>query len=230
MPSTDAELARTLVSGRLPGMIAVRGLPDGCVPVSHATRESGQVLIAAPHGSPAWRALTSVDGAPVVLSVVDVPPLPDSPYLGAVWVAGYVDRLDGAHARTAAVEFAAENPVDLLLDVGGATVLFGLSAEEVRVQRARTTVVVDAEEFAAARPDPFRADERDLLADLRDHHGSEIASLLSVPEGEARVVRLNRYGVMVRVGAEGRLVRLDFRQPANGTCCVARALRLGHGS
>jgi hypothetical protein len=142
-------------------------------------------------------------------------------------VAGWVTRLVGAGAREAAIEFAAANPSDLLLDVGRGTDVFRLSAEEVRVERMRETTVVDADEFAAARPDPFQADEHDLLVDLRDHHAAELASLLSVPEGEAQAVRLSRHGVIVRL-RDGGLVNLEFRRPAHGPCCVARALRLGH--
>jgi hypothetical protein len=74
--------------------------------------------------------------------------------------------------------------------------------------------MVDPADFIAARPDPFHVDEKDLLVDL-----------VSVEPGEAQVVRLARHGVVVRVGS--RLVRVEFRQPANGPCCVARALRLG---
>jgi hypothetical protein len=230
MASIAAEIARTLASGRLPGMIAVAGLRAGCIPVVHAADDAGRILIAAPRESQVWQVLSEVgDQASAVLSVVDVPPLPDSPHLGVVWVAGWVTRLADVDAQAAAVEFAAANPVDLLLDVGRGTDLFGLSAEEVRVELRRETTIVDVDDFAAARPDPFQVDEHDLLVDLREHHGAEIASLLSVPEGEAQVVRLSRHGVIVRLRS-GRLVNLEFHSPAHGSCCVARALGLGQRS
>ena len=77
---------------------------------------------------------------------------------------------------------------------------------------------VDPDEFAEATPDPLRTIEFDLLADLSDHHVEEMAAYVrrrlgpaAQPTGEPRVVRLDRYGFVVRL--DERLARMAFPRP-----------------
>src|SRR5262249_8919594 len=140
------------------------------------------------------------------------PPLPDSPPLGAVWIAGRVTRLEPADATQAASGFAAANPADILLDVGRGTELFELEPVEIRLERIRELAAVPVDEFVAAEPDPFHVDERDLLLHLRHRHSAEIAAVLGVPAGDAQVVRLSRHGAVIRVrrGARTALMTVAF--------------------
>ena len=128
------------------------------------------------------------------------------------------------------MEFADINPVDDLLDVGLEADLFQLEPAEVRLWTGRGETTIEAEDFAAARPDPFQADERDLLEDLREHHLDDLAVHLPATMTAYRPVRLDRHGVVVAAVHEAgiRLVRLEFPYAADGPCCISRALRLNH--
>jgi hypothetical protein len=88
---------------------------------------------------------------------------------------------------------------------------------EVRYERDGALFDVDPDEYAAATPDPLRAIEFDLIADLADHHVAEMTAYVQRHLGPAAkqaagqdisVVRLDRYGLMVRLGE--RLARLAF--------------------
>lgn len=225
MPSTPAEIARTLATGRRPGRLSVASVPDD-IPVAHATTAAGRVLIAARRNSRAWLSLMlSGTDSPAVLAVDDEPPFADSPHLGRVRVGGWVTRVSDGELAAAAVQFAEANPLDDLLDLGTGVELFGLELGEVRLERPGPVIRIEPDEFMTATADPLHADERELLQDLRDHHVAEIAALVPGSPRRLRPVRLDRYGLVVALPG---LARLEFAHPACGPCCVARALRLNH--
>ncbi len=226
MPLTPAEIARTLATGRLAGTVRVADKPDGLQTV-HAVDGRGDILILASHGSELGQALRDADDLGAVLAIEDVPPFDDSPHLGTVWIAGWVSRLTGSAAREAALEFASVNPVDRLLDVGVSADVFRIETAEVRLTDDDGTDEIEAEAFAAAAPDPFHADEHSLLLDLRDHHRADIAAAAEMPEAHLKAVRLDKYGLIVRVN-DTDLARLEFPYAASGPCCIARILGFGH--
>ena len=87
----------------------------------------------------------------------------------------------------------------------------------MRHERNGVLVDIDPEDYALAGPDPLRAIEFDLIADLADHHVAEMTAYVRRHLGPAAkqaagndiaVVRLDRYGFMVRLGE--RLARLAF--------------------
>lgn len=231
MPPTHAEVARTLAAGHLPARAYVACRP-GPFPVRHATDPHGRVLLLAPHDgvlATALRRGPGVDDTALVLDIADVPPLAGAPSLGRVWISGWVSRLEGDDARAAALDYADTDASGDLLDVGDTQVLHRMDVEEIRYERDGVLTGVDPDAYAAAGPDPLRMIEFDLIADLADHHASAIGDYLhrrlgpaARPGEEPRIVRVDRYGFLVRV--RDRLCRLAFPQPVADRHELARLL------
>jgi hypothetical protein len=115
-------------------------------------------------------------------------------------------------------------------------VLFRVEPAEVRLKVGGRIQEIDIDEYAAAEPDPLQAVEWDLLTDLADHHMPEMAEFIqrqlagsghTGPDGPPpRVVRLDRYGFVVALGAPGReyRARLAFPRPVADRADLARLL------
>jgi hypothetical protein len=217
MQPTHVEVARTIAAGHMPASahIACR---QGSFPVRHVTDAHGRALLLSPRDGALTGALHPVEGnddAGLVLDITDVPPIAGGPSLGRVWIAGWAVALSGDEARAAALDYADTDAASDLLDVGDTQVLHRMEVAEVRYERDGALFDLDPDEYAAATPDPLRTIEFDLIADLADHHVAEMTSYVrrqlgpaAGPADEPRVVRLDRYGFMVRVG--DRLARLAF--------------------
>jgi len=217
MQPTHAEVARTLAAGHLPASahIACR---QGPFPVRHVTDVQGRALLLSPKDGALAAALHPLEGntdTALVLDIADIPPIAGAPSLGRIWAAGWATRLDGDEARAAALDYADTDAATDLLDVGDTQVLHRMHIAEIRYERNNALFDIDPDEYAEASPDPLRAIEFDLLADLADHHVAEISDYVrrqlgpvARPDDEPRVVRLDRYGFMVRLG--NRLARLAF--------------------
>jgi hypothetical protein len=231
MQPTPAEVARTLAAGHLPAVahIACR---QGPYPVRHVTDSQGQVLLLAPRDGALTTALRPGEGnddTALVLDISDVPPVAGGPSLGRVWVAGWAVALSGEQAREAALDYADTDAAPDLLDVGDTQVLHRMEVAEVRHERDGVLVDVDPDDYALAAPDPLRTVEFDLIADLADHHADEMAAYVrrqlgpaARPGDEPRVVRMDRYGFLVRLG--DRLARLSFPRPVTDRHDLARLL------
>jgi hypothetical protein len=217
MQPTHAEVARTIAAGHLPASahIACR---QGPFPVRHVTDAQGRALLLSPRDGALTAALRPIEGnadTALVLDVTDIPPIAGGPSLGRVWIAGWAVALSGDEALAAALDYADTDAASDLLDVGDTQVLHRMRVDEVRYERNGVLFDVDPQEYARAAPDPLRAIEFDLIADLADHHVAEMTSYVrrqlgpvARPGEEPRVVRLDRYGFMVRLG--DRVARLAF--------------------
>ncbi|MBE1492312.1 DUF2470 domain-containing protein [Plantactinospora soyae] len=239
MQPSPAEVARTLAAGRLAGTAQVAYRP-GPHEVRHATDPSGRILLLVSIVSDLAAALRpepGTRGRALVLDVRDLPPAAGAPALGRLWVSGWAEPLDGPAARQAAVDFAEVVPTGDLLDVGRRFTLHRFEPVEVRLERGGTVIDVEPAEYAAAEPDPLHPIERELLADLTDHHGSEVAAFIRrqlggvVPaagpdEPPPQVVRLDRYGLVVALGPGGARyrARLAFPRPMSGQAELAELL------
>ncbi|MET8149420.1 DUF2470 domain-containing protein [Actinoplanes sp. NPDC049668] len=220
MQPTHAEVARTLAAGHLPATAHIACRP-GPYPVRHVTDGQGRVLLLSPRNgalTTALRPLAGTDDTALVLDISDLPPVAGAPSLGRVWVSGWAVALTGDEARAAALDYADTDAAADLLDVGDTQVLHRMDVAEVRYERNGVLVDVDPDDYALAAPDPLRTIEFDLIADLADHHVNEMADYVRRQLGpaaragdEPRVVRLDRYGFVVRLGA--RLARLSFPRP-----------------
>ncbi len=242
MRPSPAEIVRTLVTGRLPGLVHVAHRP-GPHHARHVTDPDGRVLLLVPVVSDLAAALRPDDGGcevAAVLDVLDLPPAAGAPTLGRAWVSGWARQLHGAEARAAAVDFAAVDPTGDLLDVGTRFRLHRFEVVEARWERAGSVRRIDPEAYAEAEPDPLHAVEAALLADLGEHAGPLSAYLrrqLGLGDAGAapRVVRLDRYGLLVAYGRPGapRRARLAFPRPLAGEADLARVLpfypRADHG-
>ncbi|MCL7455660.1 DUF2470 domain-containing protein [Micromonospora echinofusca] len=234
MRPSPAEIVRTLVAGRLPGIAHVAHRP-GPHQVRHVTDPDGRVLLLVPVVSDLAAALRPAGGdseVALVLDVLDLPPAAGAPSLGRAWVSGWAARLDGDEERRAALDFVAVEPTGDLLDVGTRFRLHRFEVVEARWERGDTVRRIDPEAYAEAEADPLHAVEAELLADLADHHGTEVAGYLCRQLGLAdagdaapRVVRIDRYGLLVTHGRPGarRRVRLAFPRPLQ---CQAELTRL----
>ncbi|MFV2009212.1 MULTISPECIES: DUF2470 domain-containing protein [unclassified Micromonospora] len=235
MQPSPAEIARTMAFGRLPGMAHVACRP-GPHAVRHATDPMGRILLLAA-GSDlldgALRPVPGTDDTAVVLEVADVPPVAGSPTHGRVWVSGWVGPLDGAPARTAALDFADVHACPDLLDVGRGATIFRMEVAEVRLERCGVTIDVDPDVYAAAEPDPIGAIESELLVDLADHHRAEMTAFIRRQlrdaghrslAGDPQVVRMDRYGFVVALGPHGPRARLAFPAPVRDRAELARLL------
>ena len=228
MQPSPAEVARTLAAGHLPAAAHVACRP-GPFPVRHVTDDHGRILLLSPRDGALAAALDPADDTAMVLDIADVPPMAGSPVLGRVWVSGWARRLDGDEARSAALDYAGIDASGDLLDVGAGQVLHRMDVAEVRHERHGVLLDIDIEEYAEADPDPLRQIEFDLIADLADHHEAEMCAYIrrqlgpaTRPGEEPRVVRLDRYGFLVRL--DGRLARLAFPRPVTDRHDLARLL------
>lgn len=238
MRPSPAEVARTLASGYLPGSLQVAYRP-GAYQVRHITDPAGRVLLLVSIVSNlalALRPAARADDVAVVLDVRDLPPGAGAPSLGRVRVSGWAAALRGDEARAAALDFVDVDATEDLLDVGRRFTLYRFEPAEVRLDRAGTSLDIQAREYAAAEPDPLHPVEWDLLTALADHHDGEVAEFLRrqlgsrVTAGDppARVVRLDRYGMLVAAGPAGRrfVARLGFPRVVGDHAELARLLRL----
>src|ERR1700754_2359747 len=164
MHPTHAEVARTLAAGHLPAGVHI-ACRQGPFPVRHVADAQGRVLLLSPSGgalAAALRPPADTGDAALVLDIPDLPPVAGAPSLGRVWIAGWATLLSGDDARAAALDYAEADAASDLLDVGDTQVLHRVDVAEIRYERNGTLVGVDADEYAAASPDPLRAIEFDL--------------------------------------------------------------------
>jgi hypothetical protein len=236
MRPSPAEIVRTLVAGRLPGLVHVAHRPRPHH-VRHVTDPDGRVLLLVPLVSDLAAALCPADGdadVALVLDVLDLPPAAGAPSLGRAWVSGWAARTEGDEARRAAVDFAGVDPTGDLLDVGTRFQLFRFEVVEARWERAGSVRRIGPGAYAEAEPDPLHPVEAELLADLADHHAEEVAAYVRRQlgladhgaDGAPRVVRIDRYGLVVSYGRPGasRRARLAFPRPVADHAELARLL------
>ncbi|MEV4278223.1 DUF2470 domain-containing protein [Actinoplanes xinjiangensis] len=231
MQPSPAEIARTLAAGHLPAVAHIACRP-GPSPVRHVTDAQGRVLLLVPSEGTLAVALRPQDGnddTALVLDIRDVPPMASSPSLGRVWVSGWAARLEGDDARAAALDYADTDACGDLLDIGESQALYRMEVAEVRWERNEKLVEIDPDDYAEATPDPLRAVEFDLIADLADHHMGEMSDYVrrqlgseARPDDEPKVVRMDRYGFLVRMG--GRSARLAFPRPVTDRHDLAHLL------
>ncbi|MFC4020251.1 DUF2470 domain-containing protein [Micromonospora sp. GCM10011542] len=236
MRPSPAEIVRTLLAGRLPGLVHLAHRP-GPHHARHVTDPEGRVLLLVPVVSDLAAALRPAAGATdvaVVLDVLDLPPAAGAPGLGRAWVSGWAAELVGDEARRAAVDFAGVEPTGDLLDLGTRFGLFRFEPVEVRWERAGVVHRIDPVEYAEAEPDPVHPIEAQLLAGLTDPGTAPLTAYLrrqlglteQAPDGPPRVVRIDRYGMVVALGRPGarRRVRLAFPHPVADPAELARLL------
>ncbi|RRS00414.1 DUF2470 domain-containing protein [Glycomyces terrestris] len=229
MRPTPAEVARTLVRGRLPGALRFE---DGLAVtgVQHAADRLGRPLLLVPAGEELATRLRGRETPRVALAVDDVPPRFGAPSLGRVRVVGDLHPVPEAEISDAVLEYAESVADPDLFDVGDGIALHRLVPARVTLNRGGVIDSIDLDAYAAAEPDPLQECEEDLLADLAHHHLPQLADYLSRLLGEAaafadgppQAMRLDRYGLVVDLGehsaahGRSRWVRLEFARAVTG--------------
>ncbi|MFJ8311917.1 MULTISPECIES: DUF2470 domain-containing protein [unclassified Streptomyces] len=217
MPSA-AERTRTLVHSTCSSALLIPGLagarPEQLMTDVHSVGPDGDLFLVVPADAPAVRAAAHAqdDEVPAVLEITDVAPVSVPHRIrGRAWISGWLTRVPGR---------AGPGRTTLRLEIGEAYVddLWGASA-------------VEAEEFAAAEPDPLVRHETELLQHLDSAHGEQLRRLCSVVERKdvARVtpLALDRFGLRVRfTGADGHTfdARFDFPEPVGDITALRRAM------
>ncbi|RGC67905.1 hypothetical protein C5N14_15590 [Micromonospora sp. MW-13] len=230
---SPAEIVRTLVAGRLPGLAYLAQRP-GPFHVRHVTDAEGRVLLLVPVHSDLAAALPPGGDVALALDVLDLPPAAGAPSLGRAWVSGWAVALHGDEGRRAALDFAEADPTGDLLDVGTRFRLHRFEVAEARLERPDGLLRIDPLAYAEAEPDPLHPVEADLLAELTVHHGRAMTAYVRRQLGLAdaarvdppRVVRVDRYGLVVSFGSAGarRRARLAFPRPVADHGELARLL------
>ena len=132
MRPSDAELARTLIAGRVPAIARLACRP-GALTVRHATDRAGRPLLLARFEDPLVRALRGRRPPTIVLEASDTPPAADAPSLGRVVVSGTVGLIPRDEAQDAVLEYAQISADPDLFDVGSSAILLQVEPRQIRL-------------------------------------------------------------------------------------------------
>ncbi|MCD0451453.1 DUF2470 domain-containing protein [Actinocorallia sp. API 0066] len=241
-----AERARTIAYGVAGATLAVLGLDEELTVAAHVTGEDGVPLLLMPTASDLVRALRREPDLPATLRATDLTPVPLADRVrGTVWLHGWVSEVPLDRRREAAIRISRLHPRSDLLDIGARipaeqewTVLC-LDVAEADVDDVWGDETIEAEDYAAARPDPFVAVEPGMVAHLDSHHRPELVGLFRArfgqvsPQPIVRAVGLDRFGLRVRCtpppsgGPAPFDVRFDFPEPVTdlpGMRCAYRTM------
>jgi hypothetical protein len=134
MRPSAAELARTLIAGRVPATARLACRP-GALTVRHATDGSGRPLLLARLDDPLVRALRGRRPPTIVLEADDAPPTADAPSLGRVAVGGTVGLIPRDEAKDAVLQYAQTCADPDLFDVGSSAILLQVEVQQIRLSR-----------------------------------------------------------------------------------------------
>jgi hypothetical protein len=186
----------------------------------HGTDLVGAVVLVVSESDPLVETVRAGDrdGVPALIEAVDLCPVPVADrQRGRVELTGLIHEPPVELRRELALAAADRENIGRLLDIGyGHTVLIMDVADAALFDRAAGFVdAISGTDYADAAPDPLADVEGALLEHLLTDHPDELAQLANLlPPGLAdRVtpIRLDRYGVVLRAGAED--VRLPFADP-----------------
>ena len=207
MTASPAEIVRTLSPGHRPAHVHTAG-NETVWTVPAGTGADGVPLLLTRDDGALAQTLNGSDGddTAVALHYRDEPPFPDAPSRGSGWICGWARPIRADRSRAAALRFSDTNPLPELLDVGRGFTLWEGDVDEVRWERGDRVVEIPSADYAGAEPDPWYGMESDLLLDLYDHHHDVLDALrhrvrhVVTDADEVLPVRIDRYGVTVRVG------------------------------
>jgi Domain of unknown function (DUF2470) len=224
------ERART-IAALGPATLLLSNGADKTTPLLHHVHADGTVtaLLADEH-----ELVAAAEGAPAAMAeIVDLAPVPlREPVRGLLWITGWLRAVPAAQARDIALRVAESRADPRLLDLGHGATMLRLEPASVVLADAEGTNPVGLEDFAAAAPDPFCAQEAGWLRHLELSH-TDVVGLLArhLPEslrgGHIRPLGLDRYGLRLRVEAldADHDVRLAFSRPIGTSTELAAELR-----
>ena len=222
---THAERARTLVASQSRGALSTIGLqppgtPFGSV-VTYGLDESGRPTFFVSSLAEHTRNLDA-DPRASLLVVEDTPAGADPLASGRVTLLGVVGEVTDPKERSQArAGYLAANPGAFYVDYGDFRAV-RLAVTEVRyVGGFGRMSWVDADAYAAARPDPLRSDAAGIIGHMNADHRAALVALCHHDAGRhdvvaASMIAVDRYGfeVLAELGGEHReALRIGFRTP-----------------
>lgn len=215
---SPAERARTIACGVASAALT---LPDGShvEVVAHAADAQGRPVLLARADGPVVRTLNAWPDSdmPAALEIVDLAPVPlPDRVRGRVWMSGWVSEVPERERDTALRSVAEVRP--LPEPFAGAWRVLRLDIAEIDLVDGWGAADVEAEEFAAASPDPLAVEEPGLMRHLDAAHRRELSALCGQVEAlsgarSPRALGVDRYGLWVRVTLDGRAVNVRFAFP-----------------
>jgi hypothetical protein len=224
-------------------MLAADGVEPTATPVHHLLSD-GSLAVTVPADSMLAGGIVAsgVSGAPAMLELTDLAPLPlREPVRSLVWFRGRLRDVPATQVPALLDLVAAENPNPALLQVnnapdtdGGAPhVVLRLEIESVVVADATGAESVGVGALLSAQPDPFCGMESHWLQHLESAHREVVDRLanrlpITLRHGRVRPLGLDRYGMQLRVEREDgdHDVRLPFLKPVDDVPGLSRAIRL----
>lgn len=236
-----AERVRTLVESRVSAALSIPGIElselGSGVPETRAVNTDGDVILLVPADSPAGRAALHAqdDDVAAVMEVIDVAPVSVPHRIrGRGWVSGWLTAVRGEQREPSAQLLFERNPSGPSPRREG-WLMLRLEVGETYVDDLWGASYVEAEDFAAAEPDPLCQHEAELLQHLAATHPDHVDRLRSLLD-EASAGRdtnrravplaLDRYGLRVRFcgGHENFDVRFDFPEPVGDVRSLRREM------
>lgn len=236
-----AERIRTLAYGTADALLTVPHLP---VPAYTADAD-GRPLLLVRRSSPVVAALTGDPDLPTSLRLSDLAPVPLADRLrGQAWLHGWVSRVPADELAAAALRLSRLHPRAELLDLAADpegheqewTVLT-MDVAEAEIDDVWGSAVIEPEEYAAARPDPFVLAEPGLLRHLDTAHRGELAALFQEkfgpfdPMPRVRALALDRHGLWLRCSMPAAdtpppvELRVQFPEPVTDLAGLSDAYR-----
>ncbi|WP_441247878.1 DUF2470 domain-containing protein [Kitasatospora sp. McL0602] len=250
LPPTPAERARTLLAHASSAVLDVPGLdltarPAPWPPLTRVVLPDGTLVILLPDSSPVLRCVQlahrQADNLRAVVEATDVAPVAVRHRIrGRAWAAGWLTPAPAADRSRYLSLLAAHLPAGV--EAPGTPVL--LEVADAVTDDLWGSAYVEADAFAAARPDPIAPHEAELLQHLAADHPAQLELLTDLiaerlgdlPTGPSATtpgvtavpVALDRFGLRVRFLAGERVAdaRFDFARPVDGPEQLRTAMHL----
>lgn len=223
-PSSVADRARTALASASSVRLGVAG--GGVEVVRHVVAVDGSVVLVVGEDSALVDRIADGRQAalPVQLRAVDVAPvaLPER-VRGTVAIAGRLRLLDeivpdevlahlrgpgGAWAHRPVLRLMPRRVVAHLPQPGG----------------TQSPSEIDLEAWSQARTDPLVGFAEEWVQHVDAAHRDVLAALVGTTADRVRPVGIDRHGIVLRVDAPARHVRIDFERPASCGCDVGEAV------
>ncbi|MGC4960648.1 DUF2470 domain-containing protein [Gordonia sp. DT101] len=229
---SDAELIQTACRRVTGATLAVEGAETAPVNVIHLFESQAFVLVPT-DGEAMLLAGDCPDGMAAMVEVTDCAPIDLRERVRSlIWLTGHLHAVPSNLERDLAVEIAAEDPDDGLLDIGHGHSMLRLQIDSAVIATASGAASVPAAELAGALPDPFWEYETDWIAHLDADHADVVGRLArtlprALRTGRVRPLGLDRFGIRFRIeGPAGDSdIRLPFAQPVSDVYELSQALR-----
>lgn len=149
---SKAAIVRTLVANQWPSRLHNLDL-SAPMNIWHAVEPSGDLLLLlADQDVDRLAAASQVSDPAVGVEFMELPKLPVRSTWDSAWLVGWIEPVDPAEQREAAIEFSRSYPLGLLLDVGRGYTILRLDVAEVWLEKEDLRCPVDVDDYRVAQP------------------------------------------------------------------------------